>query len=50
MAAIDRSDIIAIIALVLSVGAFGVSVYEARILRNQFELMQDEKKQLSGHI
>lgn len=37
---LSRSDITSLIALLISIGAFIVSLYEARILREQQELMQ----------
>ncbi|MEM6963530.1 MAG: hypothetical protein AAF573_02110 [Bacteroidota bacterium] len=40
----SRSDITAFFALVISVGALGVSVYEASILRSQQEIMRNQQK------
>ena len=41
---LDRSDFIALFALLISLGAFAVSIYEARILRTQQSLMQEQQK------
>ncbi len=40
----NRSDLISIIALVLSIGAFGVALYEANILKQQQEIMLSQQK------
>ena len=40
----DRSDLMALLAVLISLGAFGVSVYETRILKEQAVLMQDQQK------
>lgn len=37
---LDRSDFVSLLAILISLGAFGVSIYEARILKEQQELMQ----------
>lgn len=41
---LDRSDKISIFAIVLSFMAVSVSLYEANILRDQQEIMQDQQK------
>lgn len=40
----DRSDFISLLAVIISVGAFAVSLYEAHILKEQQELMQIQQK------
>ena len=40
----DRSDLLSILAVVVSLSALGVSIYEARILREQSALMQQQQK------
>ena len=40
----DRSDILSILAVVASLIALGVSIYEARLLRQQSLLMQEQQK------
>lgn len=40
----SRSDITAFFALVISLGALGVSIYEANILRDQQMIMRDQQK------
>lgn len=40
----DRSDIMALIALLISLGAFSVSLIEANIMRDQQRLMQVQQK------
>lgn len=40
----DRSDVMALIALLISIGAFGVSVLEANIMRDQQRIMQIQQK------
>jgi len=39
---------IAILALVLSFGAFAISIYEANIMRNQQEIMYEEQKLMAS--
>lgn len=39
----DRSDFISLLAVLISLGALGVSLYEARILREQQQLMQEQQ-------
>lgn len=41
---LDRSDFIALIALFISLGAFGVSLYEANILKSQQAMMQEQQR------
>ncbi len=40
----DRSDFMSLLAVLISIGAFAVSIYEARILKEQQALMQDQQK------
>lgn len=40
----DRSDFISLLAVIISVGAFAVSLFEAHILKEQQELMQVQQK------
>ena len=40
----DRSDFISLLALLISLGAFGVSIYEANILKSQQAMMQEQQK------
>ena len=40
----DRSDLLSILAVIVSLSALGVSVYEAGILREQSALMQEQQK------
>lgn len=41
---IDRSDVLSLLAFVISLGAFFVSLYEANILRQQQQLMVEQQK------
>ena len=41
---LDRSDLISLMALLISMGAFGVSLYEANIMRSQQAIMQDQQR------
>ena len=41
---LDRSDIIALIAVVMSLAAVFVSIYEARLLKDQQKLMHEQQK------
>jgi hypothetical protein len=40
----DRSDVMALLALLISLGAFAVSVLEANIMRDQQRIMQIQQK------
>lgn len=44
----DRSDLIAVLALFLSIGAFVVSLYEARMMKLQQEIMFEEQQMMSA--
>ncbi|MEL6390595.1 MAG: hypothetical protein AAFQ02_10555 [Bacteroidota bacterium] len=41
---IDRSDLISIMALIISLGAFGVAIYEANIMSAQQRIMQEQQQ------
>jgi len=41
---LDRSDFISLMALIISLGAFGVSLYEANILKSQQAIMQEQQR------
>jgi hypothetical protein len=40
----DRSDLMSALAVIISIGALLVSLYQAKILRNQQQIMQDQQK------
>ena len=40
----DRSDLMSILAVLISLGALGVSLFEANIMRDQQQIMQEQKK------
>ena len=40
----DRSDLMSIIAVLISLGALGVSLFEANIMRDQQQIMQEQKR------
>ena len=40
----DRSDLMSLLAVLISLGAFWVSIYEANIMRDQQEIMQEQTK------